>query len=150
MKKVEILSGLPGSGKSTWAKAYRDVPNDPVICSADDYFMVDGKYLFDAAKLKFAHAYCLDCYVTCVRSSVDDIIVDNTNLAVEEIAPYYALAEAYGYDVKIRLFNASADVCLKRQTHGVPEHAMRRMEANRYRLRDELNRIARWKALDND
>lgn len=42
MKKVIILRGLPGSGKSRYAKRLKEESKlISVICSTDEYFMVD-------------------------------------------------------------------------------------------------------------
>jgi predicted ATPase len=38
-KKLYIVRGLPGSGKSTFAEAL--VGSDFLVCEADKYFMVD-------------------------------------------------------------------------------------------------------------
>ena len=47
-KTLYILRGIPGSGKTTHAK--RLAGTNGVIISADDYFMRDGEYCFDASK----------------------------------------------------------------------------------------------------
>ncbi len=52
---VVIMRGTPGSGKSYLAglvhKTALEHGYSSVICSADDFFMVDGKYNFSTAKL---------------------------------------------------------------------------------------------------
>jgi len=53
MKELILLRGLPGSGKSTLAKSL-----DGIHIEADQFFMIDGEYRFDASKLKDAHNYC--------------------------------------------------------------------------------------------
>ncbi len=54
-KVLYIVRGIPGSGKSTFAKQL--VGADFLVCEADKYFMVDGEYKFDATKLKQAHDF---------------------------------------------------------------------------------------------
>lgn len=132
---VIIMRGLPGSGKSTFARQIIKAFNDPLNCrivSADDYFSVDGEYRFDKSKLHEAHDQCLErfCVVVGNRSSLKLVIVDNTNIHTWEIAPYYRLAEYYGATVKIVTMRTCLEDCLKRQTHGVPEVTMGMMHAN--------------------
>lgn len=50
-----IVRGLPGSGKTTFAKSVTDI-----VFAADDYFMVDGEYKWDPMKLREAHESCLN------------------------------------------------------------------------------------------
>ena len=44
-KVLYLVRGLPGSGKSTFAKKL--VHSDFLVCEADKYFMVNGEYKFD-------------------------------------------------------------------------------------------------------
>ena len=53
MKNLYLLRGIPGSGKSTLAEQLGGSHFE-----TDTYFMVDGEYKFDAAKLKKAHEWC--------------------------------------------------------------------------------------------
>lgn len=45
-KKLVIMRGLPGSGKSTLAK--KIAGNSGVVYSTDDFFMVNGQYVYDS------------------------------------------------------------------------------------------------------
>ena len=47
-KKLVILVGLPGSGKSTKAKELAGT--EGIILSTDEFFMKDGEYQFDFTK----------------------------------------------------------------------------------------------------
>jgi len=130
-KRVIVLSGLPGSGKSTWAKeklgklASGRVPNDiyppgtirahenGILISADLFFMKEdseGKeeYVFSPEKIGEAHASCFRNFIWAMEEShrgstksLDLIIIDNTNLSTEEIAPYMLGAAAFGYESEI-------------------------------------------------
>jgi dephospho-CoA kinase len=42
MKRVLLMSGIPGSGKSSSAKYFAQEGGKVLICSADDYFMKSG------------------------------------------------------------------------------------------------------------
>ena len=93
MNKCTILSGIPGSGKSTYCKNL-----DGIVCSADDWFMRSGVYKFDFRELGKAHGECLKKFMEAIMEG-KDVVVDSTNTGVEEIIPYYAIAAAYNYDI---------------------------------------------------
>ncbi len=110
MKCLILLRGLPGSGKSTFAKTLGGIHVE-----ADHYFMKDGEYKFDASKLKQAHEHC--------RTSTEgwmmegyNIVVSNTFTQEWEMEPYFGLAKDYGYRV----------VCLivENRHGGVNEHGV--------------------------
>jgi predicted kinase len=131
--KVRILRGTSGAGKSTYTKTF--YPN-AVVCSADDYFMVDGKYQFDSKKLSEAHGACLRKFVEIVvdlalnRPFDTTVVVDNTNCSIAEIAPYAALALAYGADLEIITLLTPTDVAVKRNVHGVTLEGVMRQRLN--------------------
>lgn len=134
--KVFIMRGLPGSGKSTWAK-HRVIEsgNATAFVSADSYHLetVDGKsvYNFKKENAKKAHDSCIREFLELLNSDLlEEIIVDNTNTTVWEIAPYYRLAEAYGCEVEIVQFRCSAETAFKRTIHNVPAETIARMALN--------------------
>jgi len=145
--KVYILRGLPGCGKTTYARRLQESnPARIAFFSADHYFMRDAVYRFDPSQLPMAHGECLRAYANCVSRSLslESVIVDNTNLSVAEIAPYYALALAYGHrDVAVYNVNrrATADECHARNVHGVSLDTVRRM-ANDFA--DNHHRFPPW------
>src|SRR5262245_10531054 len=115
MKKVIVLSGVSGSGKSTYAKK---ILNDSshgnvAIVSADDYFMIGGKYQFDPLKLSWAHGECFRKFLLVIdrdgrcSSAANIVVVDNTNTTSEEIAPYMLGAQAFGWEAEIRTMSVS-------------------------------------------
>jgi len=133
-KKIVIMSGVPGSGKSTYIKS---LEGRLVVCSADHYFMDEkGNYNFDFTKLRLAHGECLRKFMAyrvnrCLTSPRppfgacwcwDYLVVDNTNTTALEIAPYYAVASAYEEEVDIELVTVLCDPVKAhtRNTHGVP------------------------------
>jgi len=118
MKTVVIMCGISGSGKSTrTAKHYPKA----AVCSADYFFMVDGEYKFDPSKLPEAHGMCLRNFVTCLQGEADMVVVDNTNTTVAEVAPYAALALAYGYDLKVEILKVDTIEAYARNLHGVSQ-----------------------------
>ena len=140
MAKVEILSGLPGSGKSHYAKKRIEalpVGAKSAVVSADDYFIgSDGEYRYDPSKIGDAHAWCMGEFLYEQAKyqwrEPDLIIVDNTNTSPIEIAPYMLVAASFALSTKVVRFMTESEedfqLCLQRQTHGVPEKTMRKMQ----------------------
>lgn len=109
--KCTIMIGASGSGKSTYAKEI-----DAVHCSADFWFSRSGEYKFDAAELPLAHAHCLRKFIEACQNH-RDVLVDNTNTTVAEVAPYIAIALAHCYAIDVvvcqRRYKNIHDVPLK-------------------------------------
>ncbi len=131
--QVKVMRGISGAGKSTLAKKLElDAiarGESAVICSADNYFLDDeGAYQFDGAKLGEAHKDCLSDFLVSIEDGIDLVIVDNTNINVEDMAPYVALGELFGYKVEILQVNTPAPVAMGRNIHGVPPKSVQRMD----------------------
>ena len=127
-KKLYIVRGLPGSGKSKFAEAL--VGHDFLVCEADKYFMVDGEYKFDGSKLKEAHESCRNLVETYMKDSLvndqfyREIAVSNTFTQEWEMQAYIDLAKQYGYMVfTVIVENRHGGV----NQHGVPDEALTRM-----------------------
>lgn len=83
-----IIRGLPGSGKSTYAKT-----NFPLAkqFEADMYFVQNGKYAFNPAKLNAAHKWCQNMVRKALEND-DDVVVSNTFIQEWELMPYIGMA----------------------------------------------------------
>ena len=135
MKKLYIVRGLPGSGKSTFAESL--VGSDFLVCEADKYFIVDGEYKFDGTKIKQAHEWCKNRVKTYMKDSLvndqfyREIAVSNTFTQEWEMESYYKLAEQYGYMVfSIIVENRHGGV----NQHGVPAEKLEQMK-NRFEIK---------------
>lgn len=124
MKKLYILQGIPGSGKSTYIQKLvaRLAPSRYRVVSADNYFVElgGGTYAFDASKLSDAHSQCFRLFINAVQKGVDVVVVDNTNTSIGEVAPYQLGGQAYGYDVEIVRIQCDPAIAAARNVHGVP------------------------------
>lgn len=128
--KVVIMRGLPGSGKSHYAK--NNFPG-AITLSSDHYFInSDGEYVYDPAKIGSAHAWCFKSFIKCLTeaSSSDVLVVDNTNISAVEIAPYVMAANAFGVrDVHIITVECDPIKAHSRNAHGVPLETVQKMAA---------------------
>jgi len=134
--KVIILRGIPGSGKSTYA---RRSYTGAVTVSADDFFLhavpneKELRYDFDPKLLPVAHADCFRRFLVYLHECHPLIIVDNTNVHIWEWHNYKTAAELVGYQVQVIGFQvATVDeikLCWKRNmlTHHVPLEVIAKM-----------------------
>ena len=139
MRKLVILRGCSGSGKTTKAKELIDdfyidclMTDRACICSADNFFIdtTTGEYNFDAKKLGQAHAWCKGNVFAAMSMGAELVILDNTNTQKWEYKDYLDYAKKFGYEVEECVVELDDDSLLKyaeRNQHGVPLEAIERM-----------------------
>jgi len=94
-KTLTICRGIPGAGKSTFAKTLGGQHYE-----ADQYFIDEkGNYQFDITKIKDAHKWCQGMVQSDMVLECPKIVVSNTFTQEWEINPYFELAKEYGYKV---------------------------------------------------
>jgi predicted kinase len=145
-KNVVIMRGTSGSGKSTYARNFSNV----TILSSDDYWTRNGgdyKENFNVEKLGAAHAWNLRRFIDLLVhikdiTNIDStIVIDNTNTTIAELAPYYAVAQAFQVPVEIITLMVDPKIALARNVHGVP---LKAHSAQYSRLVDNTPLIPRW------
>lgn len=129
---VVIMIGPSGSGKSTYIE---NNLKDYFVCSADNFFITNGEYKYDPNKIGEAHQICLKSFIEEVQKGEKNIVVDNTNTSIEQLAPYYSIAKAYNYNVKFVKMECTSDICVNRNQHGVNKKTIDGMFFNFSRLR---------------
>jgi predicted kinase len=138
-----ILRGLPGSGKSTFARDLLNFAEDVCVggltkCSADTYFLrPDGVYDWNPKYLKNAHEWCFEQ----VEEAMSDmgewsgdcqlIVLDNTNMIKAHYKKYVDLAQEKGYTVREVVIGKFDKDSLKeyaeRNVHGVSLDVIEKM-----------------------
>jgi len=132
---LTITRGLPGSGKTTWAKEQRETS---ARFNRDDLrFMVFGSYVLhpeDENKI----TQIQQSGVRAALSIGEDVVVDDTNLNPKTVKAWQKIAAEYGADFLVKDFDVNPDQCfmnvMKRRDEGgrfVPQDVILRMY-NRY------------------
>ena len=127
MPTMTVMRGVSGSGKSTWVR--ENATDDAIVASADEFFITeDGEYDFDPGQLGEAHDMCFAKVLDACCLEVD-IFVDNTNMTLEEIAPYRMLARRYGYDIRYVRMKCPLDTAIERSEKAPAEAIERQAES---------------------
>ncbi|XP_047435183.1 NEDD4-binding protein 2 [Mugil cephalus] len=130
-KLLVLLRGAPGSGKSTLARALLEHNPGGVILSTDEYFIRDGKFLFDPTVLEEAHGWNHKRAKEAFEKRTSPIIIDNTNMQGWEMRPYVVQALRHGYKVLFKepdtWWKSKPKELERRTTHNVPGETIRRM-----------------------
>lgn len=101
------------------------------LCCADDFYMVNGKYVYDTAKAVEAHEWCqLKCQLM-MAAEYEKIIVANTNTTEAEMLPYIELAKKFRYKIFYLIIENRHE---GKSSHNVPEDVMELMK-NRFEVK---------------
>jgi tRNA uridine 5-carbamoylmethylation protein Kti12 len=156
MKVAFIMGGVPGSGKSTAARAIAqsntngsgefwtqdgvvyygirdltDTKGDLILAaihSTDEYFMKDGEYKFNPSKLGVYHNANYKAFRKSLLDEIPIVICDNTNTTRKEWGSYAREAEQQDYIVAhVTMPHPKPEVAAKRNSHGVPIDVIEKM-----------------------
>jgi predicted kinase len=120
---IIIMSGISGSGKNVYILNQLAYYGNVVVCSDDDYFETLNGYKFDSSKVADASSACLRRYIQTMLDDVEhgpanmSVVVNNCNLTVADIAPYYAIARAYGHKVELITIDCAPHIAAARSLH---------------------------------
>jgi predicted kinase len=126
-KILYCVRGIPGSGKSTFAKTLGGQHYE-----ADMFFINEnGEYNFDFTKIKDAHQWCQGMVKTDMILEYPKIVVSNTSTQEWEMEPYFNLAKEFGYSVfSVIVENRHGGI----NEHNVPEDKIEQMK-NRFNIK---------------
>ena len=113
---LTIVRGLPGSGKSTFAKTLNGI-----LLEADMFCYQNDKYVYSRLGHTENHALCLKMAKQVLKHG-SDVIVGNTFTTKDEMKDYLAAAKAAGAKVKV--------FCMKSQyksTKDIPNEIIEKM-----------------------
>jgi predicted kinase len=130
-----FITGIPGSGKSTFAKKMAKEKGILNHFEAD-HWMIDsqGNYSFDPKKLSFCHYQCQK-YTRLAMEVGEDVIVSNTSLTKKEAKPYFDLAKNFQYNIELFHLQSSYG-----SIHSVPSDKIEQMKKKRefFKISDSL------------
>lgn len=115
MKKMLILRGAPGAGKSTWAKSFVQSNPDYKRVNRDELrWMTDGPEVFDRS----SGPLVTKVQTLAIRTIIEEghnVVVDNTHLVLNDVKALHILAQDIGdIEVSEKCFTTHIDECKKR------------------------------------
>ena len=131
-RSLMLFRGLPGSGKTTMARAFVKGLNTSLLpwerittahFEADDFFCKTGKYCYEPALVHAAHLECLLKTQRAMQEGTQIIVVANTFVRLWELDPYHKLAIRYNYPVQEIIVTGNFP-----NQHGVPVESIARMQ----------------------
>jgi predicted kinase len=135
MRKIILLRGLPGSGKSTWARAMiRKNPDQYKRVNKDDLRMMIDDDMWSSSNEKFI-LHIRNVIIAEALKSGKDVIVDDTNLHPKHEKYLRKVALEFGAVLEFQDFlDISVEECIARdskRSKPVGEKIIREM-ATRY------------------
>ena len=171
-KIVIINRAVSGSGKTSMTRYVIDDLRarglSVAVCSTDDFFMVDGRYVFDVEKLNGYHLQNQANFIAELERGTDVVICDNMNLLPWQSQPYTDAARKYNYRILFLNFlprelekHLASQIVTpeKPDAHGLTKEALERFIQNfndyndlldRNTVRDiKRHRVFTWNFVDN-
>jgi predicted ABC-type ATPase len=134
MKTLYLIRGIPGSGKSSFAKQLEESGLVSWVFEADQFFMniETGEYNFDASKLRFAHKKCQELTKLWLSDKYNhSVAVSNTSTTEKEVEVYRKIAEEQGAKFVSIVVESRHN---GKNQHGVPEDKVQQMR-NRFSIK---------------
>jgi predicted kinase len=123
MSKFVICRGLPGSGKSTWAR--EEVTNDyngVIRCNRDDIRKMLHDSVWKGQETESVVIMMRDAMIRAAMKARKPLVIsDDTNLDPRVVKQIAKIATFFGYEVEVRDFDTPLKVCIERdaQRQGV-------------------------------
>lgn len=114
--KLILVRGLPGSGKSTFAKSLGIAHYE-----ADMFFMQNGVYNFNPLRIKDAHNWCKQ-QVFHELFCNNSVVVSNTFSQIWEMKEYLYMAKELKAEIEVIKMTGNY-----KNIHGVPAETIEKM-----------------------
>lgn len=115
MNTIILTRGIPGSGKSTWAKTWvEESPLFRIRINWDDIRRMLGVYWVPSRE--FLLSGMTKILLEDAMSNGYDIVVDNMNLTPKSIEIFLETAKNYSYKVEYKDFKTPLEECLRRNS----------------------------------
>lgn len=110
-----LTRGIPGSGKSTWAKRWvADNPEWRTRINRDDLrMMTQGQPVLDRMREETLSTMQAAMVEAALRAKIS-VVVDDTNLTARFVKEWMRLAAKLGVPVEFKDFNTNLDLCIQR------------------------------------
>lgn len=130
MAKLTIVRGLPGSGKSTFARMYAE-DTGASHWENDMFFMVNGEYKFDPNFHSDAIAWCRG-KVFKDLSEGKNVVVSNTFCRLSTIEVFLEYTDKHGHEVEFAVMRGNYG-----SIHNVPDEVISTMKSKWQELPEE-------------
>jgi len=131
-----ILRGVPGAGKTTFAKFLESTLPDAIAVSADDWMFAEGQQ-YSKDRLSECHGNCESTVEEAMRIGKATVILHNTATREWEFELYLRLAEYYGYQVVSMIMENRHG---NRSVHSTVTDEVAERFADRFEMRLHANR----------
>lgn len=121
--KIMMLKGLPGSGKSTWAKQFVESEKDWVRVNKDSIREMMGGYTPKKEKIVLEFR---DVLIATALALNKNVVVDDTNYHPK----HEARLRLFDAEFSVKVFDTSIDECIKndlKRPNSVGERVIRQM-----------------------
>jgi len=126
-----LLRGLPGAGKTAFAKLISENTTYPIF-SVDDYFTdIEGNYKFNFSENFKAYAQCIRNAEEAIVKGFSKVIIHNTFTMDWEMEPYFKLAKNYNCIIHVLTVE---HYHLGKNSHDVTDDQLKKM-AEKYQVK---------------
>lgn len=129
-QRVVVMRGIPGSGKSTWAKHFLVDLQGFKRVNMDDLRTMLTNYKFSKGNEKIVKHLAKLLVVTLVGMG-EDVVIDNTSITVKHVDDWQELVESLNPNIRVavREFDTALETCISRNrcregVARIPEHVI--------------------------
>ncbi len=145
--KVTFLIGIPGSGKSTWAKNHVKYNENTTRVNRDDMREMLKTQQVCEPKIEDLVTDVLNETILKALLKKQNVIIDNTNLKARYMNDIIKIVETHA-DVEFRIFDMPVEVCIERDAardKKVGEAVIKKMYKDYLNLLDTFDFKTRFK-----